>query len=308
MAMGSAAGDALTVGVLATTFGFGLRHGIDWDHIAAITDISSSQETSREGLKLATLYALGHAAVVFALGVAAIGFGERLPAGIDAIMERFVGATLVLLGVYVIYALLRHGRDFRMRSRWMLLFAGARRAWRWLTRRTGETVTVEHEHEHPVEDVHHGPDSVVGPPTGTAPSAAGSGEAVQTVTRTHRHRHRHVAPMPDDPFATYGTATAFGVGMIHGVGAETPTQVVVFLTAAGVAGVTGGVLLLGVFLLGLLVSNSVIAVASSFGFFSAERSFPVYATISVVTGVFSLVVGSLFLFGDAGWLPALFGG
>ena len=34
----------------------------------------------------------------------------------------------------------------------------------------------------------------------------------------------------------YGRRTAFGVGMIHGVGAETPTQVLIFLAAAGASG------------------------------------------------------------------------
>ncbi|MBI3595547.1 MAG: High-affinity nickel-transporter, partial [Nitrospirae bacterium] len=28
--------------VLLTTFLYGIRHGIDWDHIAAITDITST--------------------------------------------------------------------------------------------------------------------------------------------------------------------------------------------------------------------------------------------------------------------------
>ena len=35
-------------------------------------------------------------------------------------MERIVGFTLILLGIYVLVGLVRHGREFRMRSRWML--------------------------------------------------------------------------------------------------------------------------------------------------------------------------------------------
>ena len=42
---------------------FGLRHGIDWDHIAAITDITGSQELPRQSLWLGTVYALGHGTV-----------------------------------------------------------------------------------------------------------------------------------------------------------------------------------------------------------------------------------------------------
>ena len=77
---------------------------------------------------LATCYTLGHGAVVFALGLAAVVFAERLPSGVDTVMERVVGATLLLLGVYVLVSLARHGREFRMRSRWMLVIAAGRRA------------------------------------------------------------------------------------------------------------------------------------------------------------------------------------
>src|SRR5260370_21918517 len=102
---------------MATAFGFGFRHGIDWDHIAALTDITGSQDDGRRSMVLATMYALGHALVVFSLGVAAILLAERLPAGVDAVMERVLGSTLVLLGVAVLVALLRQGRGFRMRIR-----------------------------------------------------------------------------------------------------------------------------------------------------------------------------------------------
>ncbi len=294
--------DVLGIGLLLTTFGFGLRHGIDWDHVAAITDIAGSQEDVRRALGYSTLYALGHAAVVFVIGVVAIAFGERLPAGVDAVMERFVGATLLLLGAYLMFALIRHGRDLPIRSRWMLLFAGARRGYRWVREHGPRRVEIVHEHEHPSDEPHPYGDDLAR----TSRSAAVG--AVAAPPRTHRHRHRHVGTLPDDPFATYGGSTSFGVGMIHGVGAETPTQVLLFVTAAGVGTTGAGVLLLVVFLIGLLVSNTAIAAACSFGFLSVSRSFPVYATISVVTAVFSLAIGLLFVAGRGGVLPAFFGG
>jgi hypothetical protein len=46
----------------------------------------------------------------------------------------------------------------------------------------------------------------------------------------------------------------------------------------------------------------------SSGFLSAARSFPVYGTISVVTAVFSLVVGTLFVLDLSAGLPVIFGG
>ena len=296
-----AAAEGLRIGLIATVFGFGFRHGIDWDHIAAITDITSSQDNSRTSMFFATLYALGHALVVFVLGVGAIALGENLPSGIDRVLERVVGATLIVLGVFVFYSLIKHGRDFRMRSRWMLIFAGVRKGARWIRGRLGrpEEVLIEHDHEHRTGDPDDGP-----PPA----SPQDRERSVAVAPRTHAHRHLHRAPMPDDPFMNYGKVTAFLVGMIHGIGAETPTQVLLFFVAAGAAGRGIGLVLLVVFLVGLLTSNTLIALTSTFGYLRASRRFALYAAVAVLTAVFSLTIGTIFLFGRSTLLPAIFGG
>lgn len=261
----------IRLGLIATAFGLGFRHGVDWDHIAAITDITASQDRGRRSMFLATLYAAGHGAVVFVLGVIAILGGELIPDGVDRAMERVVGATLLVLGIYVFYALARYGRDFRMRSRWMLLFSGVRRAWNWARGRR-------------VRDREREP-ALVG---GSATSADDQ--------------------RPDAAFAEYGSRTAFGIGMLHGVGAETPTQVLVFLAAAGAGGRAVGVLVLASFLVGLFCSNSLIALTSTFGFLNATRRFDVYATVAVITGAASVILGLLFLFGRGSVVPAILGG
>jgi ABC-type nickel/cobalt efflux system permease component RcnA len=302
MVLAVVAEEGFRAGLVATAFVFGLRHGIDWDHIAAITDITGSQEQGRRSMFLATLYALGHGSVVMVLGAVAVLLGDLIPSGVDVFMERLVGITLIALGVYVFYALLRHGRDFRFRSRWMLMFSGVRWLRRRLLRRNRgatEEIEIVHEHDHPIDEPHaHGFDRA---------HLHGAEQAVMTKQETHRHPHSHVAPMPEDPFAEYGSVTSFGVGMIHGIGAETPTQVLLFLAAAGVGGPVAGVALLVAFLVGLLVSNSVIAFASTYGFLRAGNSFPVYATVGVLTGVFSLGLGTLYLFGTGDLVPVLFG-
>ncbi len=285
----------LRLGLVVTAFAFGFRHGIDWDHLAAITDITGSQESSRDSMRFATLYALGHALVVFALGLAAILISAELPSSLDAAMGRVVGTTLVLLGVFVFYSLARHGRQFRMRSRWMLLFSGVRAGYRRLRREPAQTLVIEHEHDHSPAEVHDHDRALVA----TAPQANVAG---------HRHGHRHMAPLPDDPFMNYGRATAFLVGMIHGVGAETPTQVLIFATAAGAGGRGAGVFVLVCFLVGLLASNTTVSLASTFGFLNATKNWRLYVGLSVATGTFSLVVGTLFLLGRGTVLPTLFGG
>jgi hypothetical protein len=173
-------------------------------------------------------------------------------------------------------------------------------------RRRPELVEIEHEHEHAHDRGHeHGHEHVHRDGT-MRPDGRVSPAPVALATH-HRHVHRHHAPMPDDPFTTYGKLTSFIVGMLHGIGAETATQVLVFVAAAK-AGTGLGELLLVVFILGLVTSNTGIALASTVGYLNAARSFRVYATVAVITGVFSLVVGSLFLLGGGSVLPAIFGG
>jgi len=50
----------------------GLRHGFDYDHLAAISDITAVQRNWRSGLRLGMTYALGHAFTVAALGIAVL--------------------------------------------------------------------------------------------------------------------------------------------------------------------------------------------------------------------------------------------
>ena len=294
----------LQMGLVLTAAGFGFRHGIDWDHIAALTDITGSQRSRRRAMAFASLYALGHALVVLLLGFAAIVFASRLPNSLDAIMERFVGVTLVALGLFVVVSLIRDGRDFRMRSRWMLLIGWTRMAVSKVHQNPRrQTVVVEHDHEHDHDTrgrhVHGHPLAAV------APSAA-SGSVATTVR--HRHIHRHVGSMPSDPFADYAAGTAFGIGMLHGVGAETPTQVLIFVTAAGATGKLAGLLVLVSFLAGLLISNSVVAIAATLGFIGAKGNFAIFATITSITALFSLAIGTLFVLGQGALLPTIFSG
>lgn len=293
-------GGGLAPGVVVTVFLAGLRHGFDIDHVAAIGDITSSQTDRRRALLLATTYALGHMSVLLALGVAAVFAGKSIPPSVDALAGRVIGATLVALGVYVVYSLIRFRRDFRMRSRLMLVVAGVRRVLQWI--RPPRYVVIEHEHDHPA-DGHHGHAS-------RPPAAVRGGRAVTvaTVAKTHAHSHEHVVPMPADPFTDYGVKTSLLVGMVHGVGAETPTQVLLFTTAAGVAGTFGGIALVAAFALGLLAGNSILALLTSAGFVAGKRLPFLYAGLATVTAIVSVYVGATYLLGRPDVLPGFLGG
>lgn len=299
----TAAGETFGLGVILSAFFFGFRHGIDWDHIAAITDIAGSQDDRRSAMFFGTLYALGHALVVFLIGTAAILLGERLPPSVDNVMERIVGVTLIVLGVFVFVSLAKHGREFRLRSRWMLIFSGVRHVYR--------RVSGSREDAHDREPVHvHGAE---GGEVGSGSIAFDVGDDIPISDWHHGHHgrpghHHHKHPEPDEAFMNYGRRTAFVVGMIHGVGAETPTQIVIFLTAAGAGGKAVGEAVLAAFIIGLLASNSLITFGSAIGFIKASENWRIYVSIAVITGVFSLLIGTLFLFGNGAVLPAIFGG
>ncbi len=120
---------------LFTAAVLGFRHGFDYDHIAAITDVVSVQSSKRVAMKLGMVYALGHALTVAGLGSIVILLGISLPAGIDRWAERLVGFTLLLLGIYVLGTLVLRPDDTLPKSRYMLLHAGYHRARLALKRR-----------------------------------------------------------------------------------------------------------------------------------------------------------------------------
>jgi high-affinity nickel-transport protein len=279
----------LEIGLVATALALGFRHGFDWDHLAALSDIAASQQSRRRSMMLATLYALGHAAVAFAIGAAVILASAHLPASVGDVMERLVGVTLVALGIFVIVSTIRHGRSTSMPSRGAFLVSGFRR----LRRRGPAPVVIEHEHEHPVDEQH---------------DHEHEREPVGARRRTmvmpkHSHRHRHVASLPDDPLPTYGGGAAVGVGMIHGIGFETPTQALVFVTAAGAGSRVAGLLVLACFLAGLLAANTVVAIASTLGFTGAGSRARLYTVASLVAAAASLALGLLYVFGRGDIMP-----
>ncbi|HEY8061104.1 MAG TPA: hypothetical protein VID94_20230 [Acidimicrobiales bacterium] len=240
-------------------FTLGFRHGFDVDHVAAITDISGSQLVRLRAFMLSTLYALGHALMVVALGLGIAWAGWDVP---DA--GRLVGLTLVVLGGYVLWCV---ATDRRPSSRAGLVV----RAMAWFRARLAPTTFVEHEHEHG----HHG--SHQHTHVELVEAAAPTEEnAPVTVVVGHRHRHRH-----DDIRAPYGVAGAVGVGLVHGIGAETPTQVLAL--AAGTAS-------LAPFLFGLFLANTVVSVVAAVGL--TERRL---RGLNAVVGVFSVYVGVLYL-------------
>jgi high-affinity nickel permease len=241
----------------------GFNHGIDWDHIAAIMDIvgtataedNKNLPVHRRPLALSLMYAFGHCTVVAFLGVCALYFAAVLPAWIDPFMERLVGCTLILMGVWVCVSLLRHSQgkeEFRFQSRWMLVLALAANARMWLWSK---------------------------------------------FTRRKISNSLNVRE--------YGSRTAFGVGMIHGIGAETGTQVLLMAALGGAASQGLGAAMLSSFVTGLLISNTLVAILGTTSIITSRAIKSLYLTAGALTCLFSLVIGTFFVLGLGQQLPGL---
>ncbi len=307
-----------TAAILGGALALGIRHGIDWDHIAAITDITSTSATahearetwlveepsvllsdeSRHGLALATVAQGAGTAWQSGLGsgsssIPAAGTWQRTvrahkwPFFLGTMYALGHGTMVVGLGLAAILfeEILPDWVDpvmervvgvtlvflsiYLFYSLYRYFRAGddfrIRSRWMLVFAATGHL-------RHRLSDRLHG-----------------------------RSAHHHEF----DASQQYGARTAYGIGLIHGVGAETGTQVLIIGTAVGAQSRGMGVLTLFAFVLGIIISNSAVTVMTTTGFTSAHRRQVIYVAVGLVAAVFSLVVGLVFLAQSADTLPNL---
>ena len=252
---------AVPLALAGTSFALGARHGLDWDHIAAITDLTAPRpgderpdgapsagrpRPGRRGLALSAWYCTGHGLVLAVFGALVLVLGLRLPSSLDVAFQAVVGLTLVTLGGVVLYQLGRYRSDYRYTGRISLVVGALRRGWARARRREvpGDVLDVDRR-------------------------------------------------------------GAFLVGLLHGTGAETPTQVALF-AAAGASGSTGtAALILGAFVAGLVVADLGIAAAWLSGVLGSRRAPRVQIALGAVTGLASLTLGLLILTGQSAIVPEL---
>ena len=104
----------------------------------------------------------------------------------------------------------------------------------------------------------------------------------------------------------YGSGASMSIGVVHGIGAETGSQALLLAAAAGATSALTGSFLLIAFVVGLVVSNTLIAIASTTGLLGTNRHYKFHTALGIVIAVFSLIVGSMFMLGTSDSLPGFF--
>jgi high-affinity nickel-transport protein len=299
------------VGVLATGLVLGFRHGFDWDHLAAITDVTSTTATAEaaesdheavheRATAIAPAHVHGHG------GPNELATHDAAP---DASSHphaqerpRFVSEQRRALLLGSLYAL-GHAFVVALLGTLALVFGAVLPPW---------------------------VDDVMGPVVGATLLLLGTWvfvslyqywrhghefrlrsrwmlvfDSIRYAWRRFQarlHGHEHVDPME---MSSYGARTAFGVGMIHGIGAETGTQVLLIAAIGGASSQGLGIPMMVAFIVGLLISNSIVVAVTATGFIASRLRERVYVVIGLLAGSFSLVIGAIFLFGLETRLPSI---
>ena len=117
----------------------------------------------------------------------------------------------------------------------------------------------------------------------------------------HHHVHKHELLLDQESLSS---PTAIGVGVLHGIGVETPTQIAIFVATTQATGKAGGLLILVFWVVGLILANSAIALLS-IGANDWLRTHTVfYRVLAAIIGIVSIIVGILVLIEKDGILPA----
>lgn len=296
------------IGVLLTGLALGLRHGIDWDHIAAITDITSTTAATdvaeaahgRQHDELSGHHHGHGGAVELRAHDAGPGAATLAPAMRGAPPAAGWSSRLDAIRLGTLYAL-GHGIVVIALGIAALQFGAILPD--WLDPIMGRVVGI----------------TLVLLGTWVLYSVyryAVGGETFRLRSRwmlvfdgvrygwrrlqARLHGHEHVEPLE---MSSYGNRTAFGVGMIHGIGAETGTQVLLIAAVGGAASAGLGVPMLFAFVTGLMLSNLAIVLFSTIGFVASQTRERVYVVVGAVAGVFSLALGLVYVLGLDGVVP-----
>jgi high-affinity nickel permease len=222
--------ELLTFALLAILIG--MRHGLDSDHVAAIADMVGSEVHRKRQISLGVMYAIGHGIIVLIIGLLTLYVGTRLPENAQNMLEVLVSITLLLLGGFILFSIIKSKKDYEFKSRFKIMY-----------------------------------------------------EFLLKLTKKLGRKEIKVSPIG------LGIAGAFIIGIIHGIGVESPTQIAVITSAVGFNDTTAATAQLVLFVIGLLVSTICMTFLLSWGFMKAKFKRKLYIVLGSITGIYSIGLG-----------------
>jgi len=97
-------------------FGFfiGMRHAMEADHVAAVASLSTRSVSLGQAVKQGTVWGVGHTITLFAVGTIVLLIDTIMPERLALGLEFAVGIMLVVLGIDVIYRLIKERIHFHV--------------------------------------------------------------------------------------------------------------------------------------------------------------------------------------------------
>ena len=134
--------------------------------------------------------------------------------------------------------------------------------------------------------------------------------ASRTLAWRIRRTFNQQAARPQPFHWNYSGKSVFFIGVLHGLGAETPSQLMLFLLAASLGGTARGFLGLLAFAVGLVVMNGIMT-ATLGGVYKAtsdsgsQHTPAIFRWVALAGAAYSFVIGVIFLLGASDALPPL---
>ncbi len=252
----------------------GVRHATDADHVIAVTTIVSRERHLGAAAKVGLVWGLGHSLTVMLVGGAIIVFKLTVPVRLGLMMEFAVALVLIVLGLSTMNGIVRQAIE-RLAGR--------------PTHPSAGLAVHTHPHAHEGSIHHH---------VHVHPYDAGTGGGLKAL------HHDHRLPSSDMLRVRRPLATAFGVGLVHGLAGS---AAIALLVLSAIPQAAWGVLYLGVFGAGTMLGMGMITTAVGVPFLvGGQKMARFHGMLTVGSGVLSFAFGLILAY-QIGVAGGLFG-
>jgi ABC-type nickel/cobalt efflux system permease component RcnA len=98
-----------TITILFLGFLLGLKHAVEADHLAAVSTIVTERKSLLSSALVGGVWGLGHTISLLVVGIFVLLLDFRISERTESVLELFVGAMLVFLGLNVMQKIIRGG-------------------------------------------------------------------------------------------------------------------------------------------------------------------------------------------------------